>query len=469
MKIIRSITLIVLLFALTLTAPLACAADDGERKAPPELSSRACIIMDMDSRETIFAQSEKTPLYCGDLSAMVTALVAVDAVERGELSYDDTVTAIAADYYNVYEASPGFEPGIMLGEELTLEELLYCSLAGQSREASNLIARLVAGSVSDFVVLMNEKAQELGCVSSCFSNANGVDEDGQFSCAKDMAVIACEIMAHRKLMDICTTVYTELEATNVAPARVIRNSNYLIRPDRTRYYYPEAIGLKSGYSEHASYCVASAIRYEGHYIIFVMLGAPLAEAENGYYDMQSFVQTKKLMQWFADSYKAVSIVDSVTPLAELDVSLGEGADTVVVRADSNSSVFVSKDSDTGSLFTRRITFYDSVDGEPPVLTAPVANAQAVGEMYVDGLGRTYGPYILVTNTDVPLSNSALISEKISAFFRKPWLKLIFLGLVFLVIVYIAVIIQINKRRAKRRRKLRESGGHSKAPEPRKKQ
>ncbi len=449
--------LICLILLLSLLAPCLAENDDETESEDaafePELSAKAAVLMDVETHDVIYSRSEDTPLYIGPLASLMTALLAAEAVERGELSLDDTVTAEAEDYYNINNDNAS---GILIGEELTLQQLLDFAMLSSPGEACNMIARLVSGSVEAHVALMNERAAELGCTGTTFVNVNGEDADGQFSCAGDLALIASEAIGHELLMDICCSVSATIPPTNLSQAQELKTNNYILRPDRTRYYYSNALGIKAGYSDLSGYSLISAVRIKDKYAVAVLLGCRLEAAENGYYDIQSFVQAKKLMQWFLDNFTIYDVINPEIPMKELPVLMGSGSDTVLVRSKDRLRVFLPSDADTEGMFKYSINIAGDSPDRPAVLTAPINMGQKLGELYVTGNGKTYGPFSAIANTDVELSRLEVVTERISVLLAKPWLKLVFLGAVLLLIVYAVIMLRINARRAKKRREEHEA-------------
>ncbi|MBP5166384.1 MAG: D-alanyl-D-alanine carboxypeptidase [Oscillospiraceae bacterium] len=423
-------------------------SDTEEESFEPDISAKAVVLMDAETHDVIYSRDENTPLYIGPLASLMTALLAVEAVERGDLSLSDTITAEAADYYNIDNSNAS---GILIGEELTLEQLLDFAMLSSPGEACNMIARLVSGSIEEHAALMNKRAAELGCSGTTFVNVNGADADGQFSCAADLALIASEAIRHELLMDICCSVSASIPATNLSQAQELKTDNYILRPDRTRYYYSNAIGMKAGYSDLSGYSLISAVRIKDKYAVAVLLGCRLEAAENGYYDIQSFVQAKKLMQWFLDNFIIFDVIDPEIPLKELPVLMGSGTDTVLVRSKDRLRVFLPADADTAGMFEYGISIAGDTSGQPVVLTAPISMDQKLGELRVTGNGKTYGPFSAVANTSVELSRLEVITERVSVLLGKPWVKLVFLGLILLFVIYAVIMLRVNARRAKKRR------------------
>ncbi len=136
---------------------------------PPELHSKAALLMDANTGEIIFAQNEHKEMFPASLTKIMTSLLVVEAVDRGELTLDQPITAThSALTTNL--SDDGSTADIKEGEVMTLEQYLSCVLVVSANEACNVLAETVAGSVDDFVDLMNKRAKELGCKNTHFVN-----------------------------------------------------------------------------------------------------------------------------------------------------------------------------------------------------------------------------------------------------------------------------------------------------------
>ena len=151
---------------------------------------------------------------------------------------------------------------LKVGEELTVEELLYCIMLSSANEGCNILAEGVAGSIDAFVAQMNSRAAALGCEDTHFVNTNGLPDDDHYTTAWDLYLITREARKHPDFMPIVGTAFHEVPATNLSEPRNLRSTNYLISSWYTRgYLYKGAEGIKTGSTSAAGYClVASASR-----------------------------------------------------------------------------------------------------------------------------------------------------------------------------------------------------------------
>jgi len=450
----RSLSLfLILALSIGILPVFASAAEDM-----PEVDARAAVMMDADSGNVLYSLNEDTPLYVAGLTVMMTALLAAEAVERGEIAYSDVVTASSASHNDI--TADASIQNIVPGEEMSLENLLYCALIGGASEACNIIGEYVAGSLSSFISQMNARAKELGCRGTNFVNAHGLPNNDHFSTAYDMALIAAEFVQHEALVDIANTVSREIPATNVSGVRKLTNGNYILRTDYTRYYYSYACGIKSTYTEDAGYCLASSMKTDGNYVVSIVLGCRVQEADNGFYDIQSFVQTKRLFQWFNNNYSLRDVVSIIEPVVEVPVALGEGTDTVVLCASEELKLFLPNDLVLNDHFRRNITIYSDAEGAEP-LTAPITQGQLLGEMtVVADDGTVFGPFKLVANTDVAVSRVEMVHRRISDLLHGKWFKIIFLIVIIILLAYLAFVIRYrvlrHRERAARRAERREA-------------
>ena len=449
-QLIRSLLTFALVLVLLLGVVTPGLAAD---EAPPVIDARAAVMMDAASGNVLYSLNADTPLYVAGLTVMMTALLAAEAVDRGDIDYADKVTAFSTSQSDI--TADASIQNIVPGEEMSLKDLLTCALVGGASDACNIIAEYVSGSLSRFVSDMNIRAAELGCKSTSFVNAHGLPNENHFSTAYDMALIAAAFVQHEELVEIADTVEAEIPATNLSGARKLTNGNYILRQDYTRYYYSLACGLKSSYTDDAGYCLASSMKTDGSYVVSIVLGCKVLESDNGFYDIQSFIQTRQLFQWFNSCYSLRDVVSTIEPVTEIPIRLAEGTDTVVCCASEELKLFLPNDLDISEEYTRKIRIFSQQEGAEP-LTAPVSRGQVLGELTVEGSdGSTYGPFSLIANTDVAVSRVELMRQRLKELLHSKGFRTIFLVVAAVILLYIAFVIRyriLRSREQKARRK-----------------
>ena len=445
--------LLVLLLSVMLMPLTALAVDE------PSIGARAAIVVDADSGAAYYEKNADQTVQPASITKMMTALLTVEAAERGEIAYSDSVSASGDFTYNLDGDSSDANPRIQAGESMTVEDLLYCVMLPSANEACNILASHVSGSVDDFVDAMNARAQELGCENTHFASANGLgDEEGQHSTAADLARIAREAMNHSKFSQICGSYRHTVHETNVSEARELVNSNSLLDKDSS-YYYEYAYGIKTSYSADTGYCLVSIAEKDDMNVICVVLGSQSPGDQ--------FTDSITLYNWFFDNYEYRQILSSTQTVATVPVDLGT-SDTVDVRAEDVVSVLLPKDFDTSHL-GYQYTLYHETRGE--TLTAPLNAGTLLGEVSVvktDDNGyavETLGTSRLVAASTVEMSRLDYIRSQMGELFQEPVVRKILTILVILLVVYLLLVIVYcvqrvrhlsSVRRAKRERALRQT-------------
>ena len=144
--------------------PFAAAAEEEEEPftlEDPNILAKAALLVDAKTGAVVYAKDEHKELYPASLTKIMTALLVLEAVDKGDLTLDQPITATQSAMSGL--SADGSTAGIKAGETMTVENLLYCMLVVSANEACNILAEAVAGSVDAFVDKMNAKAEELGC------------------------------------------------------------------------------------------------------------------------------------------------------------------------------------------------------------------------------------------------------------------------------------------------------------------
>ncbi|NCC69043.1 MAG: D-alanyl-D-alanine carboxypeptidase, partial [Clostridia bacterium] len=208
MKKIKIFPVFLLLFLfLSVWSPSALALDD------PQVTAKAVLLADADSGRIFFSQNADMKMYPASLTKIMTVLLAVEAVDRGDVSLDDEVTCSEECLAGMDE--DGSTANIVAGETMKLRDLMYCALVESANEACNVIAEYIGGSIGNFVQMMNDRAGELGCTGTHFANTHGLPDENHYTTAADMYLITMEAINQDLFMEICNTAKYTVSATNM--------------------------------------------------------------------------------------------------------------------------------------------------------------------------------------------------------------------------------------------------------------
>lgn len=250
----RLLTPIAALAAVTLVAsPIRAPAP----AAPPELTAEAWIAVDVDSGQTVFAQNADEERAMASVTKLMTALVVRDHTDLDERV---RVTEAAVD---VGES----EIGLVAGEVWSVRDLLAALLVRSGNDAAYALAEYVGGSIEGFATLMNEKAAELGLEHSHFTNPHGLDEEGHYTSARDLATIGQAVLADDVLSQLVRTGIVRFKPAPDGTSRVAVNTNHLLNR------YPGVVGMKTGYTSKAGRVLVTAFEVEDQTFVVVVMGS----------------------------------------------------------------------------------------------------------------------------------------------------------------------------------------------------
>lgn len=232
---------------------------------PPELTATAWIVVDAGSGVTLAAENPDEELAMASVTKLMTALV---VRRHADLDERIRVSELAAD---VGEA----EVGLVAGEVWSIRDLLAAVLVRSGNDAAVALAEHIGGSVAGFADLMNAHAVELGLEHSQFKNPHGLDEEGHYTSARDLTVMAAAVLDDPVLAQLSRTRLIRFKPAPTGTDRIVGNTNRLLGR------YPGVIGLKTGYTNEAGRVLVTAFEAEGRVFITVVMGSEDHFADTG--------------------------------------------------------------------------------------------------------------------------------------------------------------------------------------------
>ncbi len=438
-----SLFLSLLIIAL-LTVPALAADGDTGSIAEGEIRAKAALLIDPDTEEILYARNIHERLYPASLTKIMTCLLVLEAIDDGTLTRDKVLTA-SETAINAVPAD-GSNVGIKPGEELTVEELLYCIMLSSANEGCNIFAEAVSGTIDAFVEKMNAKAAALGCEDTHFVNTNGLPDSNHYTTAWDLYLITKEARKHPDFMPLVNTAHHEVPATNLHEARSLWSTNYLICGYRTKsYLYPGAEGIKTGSTSAAGYCLVSSATKNGRGVVSVVLGAEQVERvgeEDGkpYKVTESFSETVRLFDWGFDNFSRQVIVTADELVCEVPVTLSQEQNAVKVHPDQEIARLLPKELE-GHLeeeMERKITHVDSVE-------APVTKGQVLGQMTISYNDTVYATVNLLADEDVAASPLLVFRRDLLEFLHRPIVWAAAAAALLLILVIIVVRVRASSR------------------------
>ena len=326
-------------------------------KAAPEPVAKCAVLMHADTGELLYQKNADTHMLIASTTKLMTALVVLDNCQPEE------EVEIKTEYTTV----EGSSMYLRAGEKWTVRDLLYGLMLVSGNDAATALAFHCGGSIEGFAELMNQKAAELGLLHSSFKNPHGLDAEGHYSTAADLA----EIM--RAAMEI--PLFNEIISTKnyTAHERSYMNHNKLL------WSYEGMIGGKTGYTMAAGRSLVTAAERDGLRLICVTLSDP-----------DDWNDHKAMFNWAFESFRYVRTLPQ-SGVCRLPVISGE-KDSVGIACRSDSRVLVKAD----AVLSPTLEL-------PEFVYAGIKEGDCAGRAFITADGELVGEFPLLFDESVPLS------------------------------------------------------------------
>lgn len=272
LRICRTFVSLLLFFSLVLVTPV-LASDSGASEPTGTtdygftVGARSAILVEAETGTVLFEQNAEAAYSPASVTKIMTLLLVMEALENGKISLNDKVSVSENA-----ASMGGSQVFLEVGEVMTVEEMIKCTVIASANDAAVALAEFVSGSESAFVAEMNRRAAELGMTSTHFENATGLDDTtvNHVTSAADIAKMSRELIRHELILK-----YSSVWMDSIRDgAFTLTNTNRLVR------YYEGATGLKTGSTEKAKFCISTTATRGQMTLIAVIMGAPTRDVRN---------------------------------------------------------------------------------------------------------------------------------------------------------------------------------------------
>ena len=231
-------------------------------------NAKSSILMEASTGEIIYSYNENEKRAPASMTKMMSLILIMEEIEKGNLKWNEKikVSENAA-------SMGGSQIYLEAGEIMSVHDLVKGISMASANDAVVALAERISGSEEEFVKRMNSKSKELGLTNTNFKNATGLDEEGHYSSAKDMGLIAKELVKHKKVLEFSST-YEDYLRQNTNKKFWLVNTNKLIKT------YPGMDGLKTGFTENALYCLTATATRNNMRLIGVVMGESDSKTRN---------------------------------------------------------------------------------------------------------------------------------------------------------------------------------------------
>ena len=325
--------------------------------ATPSIDAGSAVLADLDSGRVLFASDPDERRPIASVTKVMTALVVLERADP-----DDVVTVSEEAAGPRVAGISGL--GLQVGERIRVRELLYALLLQSANDAAEALAEHVSGSVEAFVDLMNTRGVGLGLTRTRFDSPNGLDDEG-YSTARDLVRLTRAAYEVPGFADLVATRFHTVHSPTAGP-RIVQNRNALL------WLYPGAIGVKTGFTTPAGFCLVAAAERDGERLVAVVLGEP----------GEPFSDAATLLNHGFAAFERRTLLERGAPLGTVEVA---GRD-VAVSAGGSVAALVA----IGAGVERTIVLEDRV-AYPPRL------GEVIGGVRLSAAGRRVGLVPLVVS------------------------------------------------------------------------
>lgn len=345
----------------------------GKNSAALDIDAKAAVLIDGNSGRVIYAQNEKKHLPPASVTKVMTLLLVLEGCESGKISPDDEVV--------ISERAAkmgGSQMYMEMGETHSVEELLKGVIMVSANDGCVALAEHLSGSVEAFVKEMNKKAKKMGLNDSNFVNTNGLPVANHYSCAYDIGMISAELMKHEEAHKWFTAWQEDIKVglSGKESKFTLTNTNKLIRT------YNGAIGVKTGYTDDAGYCLAGAADRDGSRFIGVVLGCETSDIR--------FAEMRRLLDHGFSNYETVEIAEAGEKIKKIDIEKGT-CDKIYAVAEDDVKITVAKGG------ADKVVKKVNVDKD---IKLPVKKGDKVGTLVVFEGDESKHTYELTSDRDV---------------------------------------------------------------------
>lgn len=339
------------------------ASAENESTMPIDVKAKSAVLMDQTTGRVLMKMNENEKIYPASVTKIMSMLLVAEAIDSNTIRLTDEVPAST----NASKKG-GSQIWLKEGETMTVDELLKATAVYSANDACTALGEYIAGSDEGFVMMMNERAGELGMKNTHFDNCTGLDDTSQthLTTAYDIALMSRELMNHQFIQQ-----YTKIWMDSLRGGKTeLVNTNKLIR------FYEGATGLKTGTTSKAGCCISATATRNGTSLIAVVMGADNSK--------DRFEGAKAMLNWGFANYETVTPQIDKSLITDVNIIMGEER-TLTPQISGDSKFLIPKGK--AKNLTQEIDLAAAVE-------APVESNQTLGTVTVKLDGQKLGEYKL---------------------------------------------------------------------------
>lgn len=337
-------------------------------------NAKSAILIEASTGEILFEKNADERLVPASMTKMMSMLVIIEAIENGDLKWNQEIQVSENA-----SSMGGSQILLETGEKMSVRDLFKGVAIASGNDAVVALTEAVAGTEDAFVQKMNDKAKELGLKNTNFKNPHGLDTANHYSSARDMSLIAKELVKHEKVLEF-TSVYEDYLRENTDRKIWLVNTNKLVR------FYDGVDGLKTGFTEGAGYCLTATAKKDGMRVIAVVMGEADSKMRNQ--------EVSEMLDYAFAQYKLDNLLEDGYSLGKYKVYNGKAEFVTVIPKDG--ATILRKKGEKSSKATYEVDVYE--------LKAPLKKGDVVGSLKIKEDGKVIRKVKLTVDKNVKKAN-----------------------------------------------------------------
>ena len=409
-----------------------------------ETYSDSILMVNLDTGMEVYSKDPDAKRYPAGLTKIMTYIIAAEYFDDF-----DTKIKIKKSVIDAVLADDMVCSGMdwHVGEELKVIDILYAMMLPIGHDAAMVLADYIGkGNISDFVEMMNKKAEELGCTGTHFRNPTGVHHKDHYSTARDLYIITKYAIGLPMFSKICSTAtYYMCEGEENEDDYPLVTTNYLIDPGRGgEYFYTYATGVKNSTTVEAGRCLVATARLdeEGYSYMCVCLHAPYDEKEE-VYEQYCMIEAANLFRWAFLNLTFVTPVTKDTPICEQKVDHAWDTESILLVPDSDLNIVLPYDYSESDI--------SIVPDNTASVSAPINKGDIVTTATVYYKDQAFAKINLTAQDSVGVSPILYTTDAVRSVLTSPWFLVSVAVIVILFIIYVTVSSSHSKKRRERKR------------------
>lgn len=337
-------------------------------------NAKSAILIEAKTGKILYEKNSHEKLAPASMTKIMSMLLIIEAIEEGHLSWDEMITVSERA-----SSMGGSQILLETGEQMSVEDLFKGVAVASGNDAVVALAEAVAGTVEDFVVMMNNKVKELGLNDTNFKNPHGLDDANHYSSAYDMVFISRELVKHEKVLEF-TGIYEDYLRKGTTREFWLTNTNKLTR------FKAGVDGLKTGYTSEAGYCLTATMKKDNMRLISTVMGEESSTIRN--------TEISALLDYGYAKYKMIEVINPSTVVSKEEVERGKQKYVEIMPKES-SIIVTEKTNKIGEI---------SYDITVDKISAPIKVGDIVGKIIVKSDNEVIDEVELTVKEDVEKAN-----------------------------------------------------------------